>query len=76
MLSNCLPSTLMRALALPASAFLAFSLAACGGGGGKSSPSSPGTPSPVPAPTTTLQAETGNNTSAADSFLQETDGNL
>lgn len=57
------------------SACLALSLAACGGSlEGSLAPS--GTPGAVPAPTTTLQAQTGNNTSAADTFTQQTDGNV
>ena len=48
-------------------------LVACGGSVVPSAPSSPG--GSVPSATTTLQAETGNNTSAADSFLAQTNGN-
>ncbi len=48
-------------------------LVACGGSVENSTPSPPG--GSVPAATTTLQAETGNNTSAADSFLAQTNGN-
>ena len=53
-------------------------LASCGGGGG----GAPAQPSPAPpaaptfTPTTTLAVETGNNTSAADSFVAQTNGNL
>jgi len=46
-------------------------LVACG-----SSSSPAPTAPPVSAPTTTLQAETGNNTSAADSFVRQTNGNV
>jgi hypothetical protein len=67
----------MKCVAIPlASGCLALSLTACGGGGGKSSSAPSGPTSPVPAPTTTLQAETGNNTSAADSFARQTNGNV
>ena len=55
-----------------AAACLAWSLTACGGGGAKSSSAPTGPLSP----TTTLQAETGNNTSAANSFAPQTNGNL
>ncbi|HKT69343.1 MAG TPA: hypothetical protein VJP83_07900, partial [Terriglobales bacterium] len=51
-------------------------LLACGGGGSQT-PTSPLTP-PAPAsitPSTTLAAETGNNTSAADSFVAQSNGN-
>jgi hypothetical protein len=51
-------------------------LAACGGGGKKTSSPPAGPTSPLPSPTTTLQAETGNNTSAADSFVRQTNGNI
>ena len=52
---------------------LLCALVACGGSAENSAPSPPG--GSVPAATTTLQAETGNNTSAADSFLAQTNGN-
>ena len=52
---------------------LLAALVACGGSVENSAPSPPG--GSVPAATTTLQAETGNNTSAADSFLAQTNGN-
>ena len=48
-------------------------LVACGGSAAQPAPSSPG--GSGPAVTTTLQAETGNNTSAADSFIAQTNGN-
>ena len=55
-------------------AVLMGTLTACGGSsGGSPVPSTPG--STIPAATTTLQAETGNNTSTADSFIQQTNGN-
>ena len=47
------------------------SLLACGG-----SAASPPPARSLPAATTTLQAETGNNTSAADSFVAQTNGNV
>lgn len=48
---------------------LAFFLTACGG-------EHAATPTgPIPSPSTTLQAETGNNTSAANSFAAQTNGN-
>ena len=52
-------------------------LAGCGGGGGEAvAPPSPAPPAtPAFTPTTTLAAETGNNTSAADSFVAQTNGN-
>ncbi len=50
---------------------LAGLLAGCGGS--SSAPSAPS--NPLPASTTTLQAETSNNTSAADSFAGQTNGN-
>ena len=55
--------------------FIGFlgALVACGGSAAPLAPSSPG--GSVPSATTTLQAETGNNTSAADSFLAQTNGN-
>jgi hypothetical protein len=50
-------------------------LVACGG-----SPTGSGAPptpiSPLPGATTTVQEETGNNTSTADSFVRQTNGNL
>ncbi len=49
-------------------------LAGCGGSSaGSPAPSNPG--GSIPAATTTLLAETGNNTSTADSFIQQTNGN-
>ena len=76
MTSTCLPFPLRRVVIYVASASITWSLTACGGGT-KSTPSAPSAPtSPVPAPSTTLQAETGNNTSAANSFTRQTNGNL
>src|SRR6266567_9201579 len=58
-----------RYLTASASLCLAALLAACGG-------SHTATPSgPVPSASTTLQAETGNNTSATNSFAGQTNGN-
>jgi hypothetical protein len=52
-----------------ASLCLTFFLTACGG-------AHTATPTgPIPSPSTTLQAETGNNTSAANSFAAQTNGN-
>src|SRR5260370_32106447 len=59
------PRLLIAALALCLAAFLA----ACG------SPLTPAPAGSVPAPSTTLQAETGNNTSAAITFTRQTNGN-
>lgn len=50
---------------------LVVSMVACGGSVASSPPTSS-----FPAATTTLQAEIGNNTSAADSFLTQTSGNV
>ncbi len=65
----------MRSITLPLTMALPIgllgSLLACGG----SAASAPPAPS-LPAATTTLQAETGNNTSAADSFVAQTNGNV
>jgi hypothetical protein len=69
-------STLKRVALSLAGARLALSLVACGSVVVKNPSGSSGAPGAVPVPTTTLQAETGNNTSAADSFTRETDGNL
>lgn len=74
MVSICQPSTLKWVAVTLASACVALSLAACGGKV-TGTIKSPGSPSAVPAPSTTLQAETGNNTSAADNFTRQTDGN-
>jgi hypothetical protein len=71
MTSICLPSTLRR-VAIPF-AYGALSLTACGT---VSSSEPRGGTSPVPPVSTTLQAETGNNTSTANSFVQQTNGNL
>src|SRR6185312_14735016 len=69
MLSNSLPSLLRPLRAALATALLSLPLIACGvrEGGSSSTP---------PHPTTTLQAETANNTSAADTFALQTNGNL
>jgi len=74
MISIRLPSTLTWVVVSLASACLALWLTACGTVS-RSPSASTGPSSPVPPATTTLQAETGNNTSAADSFAQHTDGN-
>jgi len=67
-----LPSPLKGALILLASAGLVFWLSGCGSAHtNKSSGGSGG-----PGAATTLQAETGNNTSAADSFVRQTNGNV
>jgi hypothetical protein len=72
----CLPSA-PKCVAIPvAGACLALAIIGCGGGGGKGSPAPSGPTNPAPGPTTTLQAETGNNTSAADSFARQTNGNV
>jgi len=75
MFSIRLPFTLKYVVISLAGTCLAFSLTACGGGGAKSAPTPSGPTSPVPEATTTLQAETSNNTSTADSFTRQTDGN-
>ncbi len=62
-------STFSRHLTAAASLCLAAFLAACG------SSHRPAPTGPVPAASTTLQAETGNNTSAANSFARQTNGN-
>jgi hypothetical protein len=62
----------LRSFPFPVIASLLIVLSACGGGNGQS-PSSPG--SPGTQSTTTLAAETGNDTSAADSFRAQTNGN-
>jgi PKD repeat protein len=54
-----------------ATSLLLICLAACGGGSSNNQPQ----PSSGIHPTTTLSAETSNNTSAADSFTQQTNGN-
>ena len=70
------PATLKCVAISLAATCVALSLAACGGGAAKTS-SAPSTPTnPVPPPSTTLQAETSNNTSAADSFAHQTNGNI
>jgi len=52
-----------------------LTLLACGGGGSQT-PAPPVPPAPASiTPSTTLAAETGNNTSAADSFLAQSNGN-
>jgi len=57
-------------------AVLMSTVLSCGGSSGGSPPPSSPTSNPLPAATTTLQAETSNNTSAADSFAQQTNGNV
>src|SRR5260370_37176993 len=75
MISIRLPSPLNCVVISVVGACLAVSLTDCGGGGGKSSSSPPGPTNPIPGATTTLQAETSNNTSTADSFARQTNGN-
>src|SRR5258708_9045488 len=75
MISIRLPSPLNCVVISVAGACLAVSLTDCGGGGGKSSSPPPGPTNPIPGATTTLQTETSNNTSTADSFARQTDGN-
>lgn len=73
MTSICLLST-PRGLAISlAVAYVGLSLTGCGVFGklGSSAPSGP----TIPPTTTTLQAETGNNTSTSDSFARQTNGN-
>jgi PKD domain len=55
-------------LLVPALLFPAVLLTGCGGG-------SPAPTGSIPPATTTLQSETGNNTSAANSFTRQTNGN-
>ena len=74
MVSICFPSTLRRIAISLAGMYAVLFLIACGTHGKIGSSTPPGK-NPVPAATTTLQAETGNNTSAADSFERQTDGN-
>jgi PKD domain len=62
-------NALARCLSAGGSACLLCCLSACGG---SSTPSPSG---PIPATNTTLQAETGNNSSAANSFAGQTNGN-
>ncbi len=70
MKSNPFPHTFSLATAVALAALLA-------GCGSSSTPVvSPAPTPPVLTPTTTLQAETSNNTSAADSFTRQTNGNL
>jgi hypothetical protein len=70
-------SFLKHGMAFLAGACLAFFMSGCGGGGAaSSSPAPTGPTTPLPAATTTLQAETSNNTSAADTFARQTNGNL
>jgi hypothetical protein len=69
MKSNRVLHTVIRASLLG----LAASLVACGS---SSAPVSPAPTAPVLTATTTLQAETSNNTSAADSFARQTNGNV
>ena len=69
----------MRAARFPQAisvTLLVLVFVSCGGGGsGAPSPPSPPPASPTFTPATTLTAETGNNTSAADSFVAQTNGN-
>jgi hypothetical protein len=69
MKSNRALQTVIRASLLG----LAALLVACGS---SSAPVSPAPTAPVLTATTTLQAETSNNTSAADSFARQTNGNV
>lgn len=75
MTSLCLPPTLRRVAFSLAGTYVVLALAACGVNGkvGSSPPSGPG--NPIPPASTTIQAETANNTSAANSFAQQTNGN-
>ena len=57
-----------RGLAASAIVFLVGMFGACGG-------STPGPSGPIPSASTTLKAETSNNTSAANSFQGQTNGN-
>jgi hypothetical protein len=70
MVSISRSSTAGRVAISFAGAYALLCLSACGVWGklGSSTPK-------IPPTTTTLQAETGNNTSAADSFLRQTNGN-
>ncbi len=70
--ANRLPSSRKCALIFAAGAWLACWLSGCGSGKTNNSSGSPS----APGATTTLQAETGNNTSAADSFVRQTNGNV
>lgn len=72
MVSPRLPSNLTKIAIALAVVYTALSLTACGNVTGHLGSSPPG----VPPPTTTLQAETGNNTSAANSFTRQSDGNI
>src|SRR5215472_15429015 len=60
---------LSRCLAALGSLCLSCCLSACGGSG------TPIPTGPIPSASTTLQAETGNNTSTANSFAAQTNGN-
>jgi hypothetical protein len=63
----------LHAFGLAIVAALATLLVACGN---SSTPASPPPKAPVLTASTTLQAETSNNTSAADSFARQTNGNV
>ena len=70
----CIRSALRRAAISFAGTYSVLSLVACGVHGTVGSSTGLGL-SPIPPVTTTLQAESGNNTSAADSFMRQLDGN-
>lgn len=76
MSSTCPHSPMKLAGMSLAATCLALTLVACGGANKKNSSEPPAPKTPVPAATTTLQAETGNNTSTAGSFAPQTNGNL
>jgi len=63
----------LHTFSLAIMAGLATLLVACGN---SSNPTSPPPTAPVSSAATTLQAETGNNTSTADSFARQTNGNV
>lgn len=71
LLSLRFPRRLQCLLATLATSCVAVSLTACGG----SSRANPGSAGPVPPATTTLRAQTANDTSAANSFGGRIDGN-
>jgi PKD domain len=62
----------LHAFSLAIVVYLTALVAGCGH---SSAPASPAPTAPVLTATTTLQAETSNNTSAADSFARQTNGN-
>ena len=62
-------SPLAHCVAALGSLYLSCCLSACGGS------KTPAPSGPIPGTSTTLQAETGNDTSAADSFAGQTNGN-